>query len=269
MRFTLQHILGVLLVCLCFVVANVLLGTTVGLAQGSTITIVCFTAAVWALWRCRKRHPDALLAPFRPFFLSMARFMLVALLAGFIFGSHRYEVCTRTRATAVTRDIWLLRWRTAAVPTPESQVIVEELHFPAGEHNWVPTVDYSMLGIGDWLPSFRYPALNLEVDDLRGLAALDPPEQCHGLFRLDNPLDCQFASARDNVLLVLKWRLGKNGGTREEGADAEIVRRWWREHEPLLRPLRDKEDLRKSLQDYHATPRNDYLDQTMQEYLAR
>ena len=184
--------------------------------------------------------------PLQPFLMGIAGAVGLSLVFGIAFGPTDTEDCTRTREKRTTRNWGILCFSTI-YENEESKIISDVLKFHPNEHNWV--------GGGDWhdlAPTFLYQSLSLTKADLYELAKLKPVEKCHSIFLLDNPLDCKFQLIRYKILL----NLGKEGGN---GTGEEIMEAWWKEYEPLLRPLRSNDDLKRGILDYR-TGKNRYYD---------
>lgn len=265
MRFTLQHLVFWLTCCVLLAGVNFAVGGHATLFQGMFTLIVCGIGALWGIRRFKKKHPDVRIAPAKPLLKGIAGAAILSLVLGVLFDSRVYEVCTRTHRGRITRYWGILSF--AVVQEDDtSRYIADTLQFHPQDPNWVPVTEYSLVGIGDWMPSFKYPMLNLELDDLRLLSMLKPVEKTHSVFLLDNPLDCKFAHIRDKMMWELRYRLGQNGGTRRSGTDEEILNLWWRDFEPLLRPLHSNNDLKDAIAEYRTRHRSKDFDSFTQSY---
>ena len=255
MRFTLQHVLAFHGACLLLVAANVVLTGGIGAVEGILILLICASGGAWGLWR----HGREPLPPLRPFVLGMLKAVLISLLIGLLLGVNRAEICTRTLYDAREFYLGVLRWRVSG-PTDRSRVIEQDLKCVTLDRHWVPVNAGLWVVHGDSMPQFRYPLLRWHAQDLRLLAHLEPVEKCHAMFQWDNPIDLQMASLRERIHVELEWRLGRYGGERRPGTDADIVRSWWQEFEPILRPMKKPEDFQKAVDDFRRrnTSRSDW-----------
>ncbi len=245
MRFTLQHILLWQCCCLILIAINQAIGGRCDIWQGTITLATCGAGCVWGIRRHRKKHPDVPLAPLASVAKGIAMAVALSLLLGLVFGNQRYEICTRTFCARSTRNLGVLNPATVQC-TDEAEFIRDMLKFVPSEHNWVTTVTYSNMAYADYFPSHRFPILELEMDDLRRLAHLEKVEQCHALFQLDNPQDIKLAKVRQAIFLDLERRCGDS--------DAEIVRGWWKDFEPLLRPIKSDAELQNDIADWRALP---------------
>jgi hypothetical protein len=266
MRFALQHLLLWLLCCLLLAALNTAVGGSVTLSQGIFSFAVTGIGAIWAIRLHRKNYPEVPIAPSISVLKGIVAAVLLSVGIGFIFGFQHFELCTRTHCQRICQNVGVLNFQRLKEDN-EARFIREALGFSPSERNWVPVTEYSIMGIGDWMPTFRYPMLGLEMDDLQVLSLLRPVKRSHSLFLLDNPLDCKFAHIRDKVLWELRYRMGQNGGQRRLGTDQKIVDRWWQDFEPLLRPLQSHDNLKQAIVDYRAIQRSDDFDLFTQEYM--
>ena len=243
MRFTLQHFFVWFACCLSLVAINLLVGGRAMLSQGIWTLIVCGSGALWSVLRYRKKNPTALFTPIKAMLIGIAGFVVLSLVVGYFAGVNTQEICTRTFESRYMRNLGVIQIQTV-VENEESKIIRQELHFHPTEQNWVMVSQTMFGGIGDWMPMFRYPILYLQVDDLRALSKLKPVEKCHSIFMLDNPLDCKLAKLREMIFRELP--------TRDGLLDNSILEVWWTECEPLMRPLRSDDDLKKAITDYRS-----------------
>ena len=170
--------------------------------------------------------------------------MLLAFVLGYVFGFERQEICIRSLYARTIRDVGIFGW-TSVARDSNATFIEENLHYRPNERHYVPAVQYSLLGISDWLPANLYPTLSLEKEDFEALAKLSPLEKCHSFFEAADPLSREFWQLRGKVIREFQQACRR--------ADAMLVEAWWREHEALLRAWPNIEALKKSIEDFCHT----------------
>ena len=259
MRFTLQHILLWQLCSAGVIALNFALGGRCDLMQGMFALIVYGCGCLWGIVRYSARHPEVRVAPLSASIKGIAKFIAASLILGFLLGTRTREICTRTFSGRCTINFGILNNQRVAYDE-EAKFIQDALKYKPREHNWVNSSTYSWLGNGCYFPQFKYPMLEFDINDLHRLSLLDPVEQSHSLFELDNPSDFQLSQVRKEILCELKYRFGELGGRRRAGSDAAIVQNWWRDFEPLLRPIKSEADLQKAHKDWDANARSPDLD---------
>lgn len=261
MRFTVQHISLIFGCCFVLTGLNLMLGSDVSAPRFVYSLVLCVVGAALSLGRHHKKHPDIVVAPAFSILYGIAGVLLAAFVLGLVFGPRCLEICTRTRATLQTIDTGVIA--SSKIHQGETAFFRDTLHFSPARH-WAYVGSHDFFSIACGMPRQRYPTLGMDRLELELLAHLQPVEKCHSLFMLEHPLDLQFAGVREMILWELRCRLGGNGGTRRGGTNAEIVRRWWDDFEPLLQPLEAQEGLVKACAEYKRAGRSADFDAWMQ-----
>jgi hypothetical protein len=253
MRFTLQHVLAFHVAWLLLAGVNVLLSGRFSLCDALVIPLVCGAGGVVGLLRFNSLQGRSTpCPPLRPFLVGMLKAVALSVFSGLLFGAHQAQVCTRT--SEVEQDWYLgaLRLRISE-STAAAEIIRTDLRYVPAEKHWMATSTGLWFTHGDQFPRYRYPILQWSDDDLRLLAYLQPVEKCQVLFQCESAIDLRMSDLRSRLHNELLYRLGKLGGKRRAGTDAEIVNEWWREFEPVLRPSSTPEDLARAKADFAAT----------------
>jgi len=244
MRFTLQHVLVWQASCLAVIAGNVAIGGRCDLAQGTMTVGVCGAGCALGIlvhgriWRGK-------LASIWPALIGEGFLLGLVLLVNL---SHTpqplvIERCTRTLCVKKSWPLGVLN------PTwieygEEAKFVRDVLKYVPGEHHWVSNSHRLQVSGGpgprseySW-PQSEYPMLELTLEDLKKLALLEPVEKSHVVFEWENLLDDKLALAREAIIQDLRHRFSEAGRKRWKGSDEAIAQWWWRENEPLLKPIK-------------------------------
>ncbi len=259
MRYTTQHLLLLVLACGALFGVNVFAVGQLMAVQCVFITCVVIIGGSLGLWWHSRKQESKAAPPAKPLLVGVGAAICVVGVLGYLLGSTRIEICARTQYVRKIHSLGLIGW-TEVIRTPQAALIEEKLKYRTKNNKWVPVTEYWLGGIGDWMPWHYYPQIDEVALDLETLAYLEPVEASHQILEATNRLDVQFAQIRNHVFLELRYRLGDLGGKRRPGTDAQIVRTWWKDFEPLLRPLKQTSDLRKALMNYARLQPSSHLD---------
>ncbi len=244
MRFTLRHLLTIQAVVAVIFGLNLLVGSQLSSGRCVYIFLVVVTGTFWGIWRYHKKHPGTVVAPILAALKGLGLVLILAFALGYLLGVERHEICTRSHYSRTIRNVGLFGW-TSVERNSDAIFIEEKLGYRPRERHYVPTVEYSLFSISDWMPSSHWPTLALEREDLEALAKLSPLEKCHPFFEAADPLNHEFWHLRGKVIQEFQQSCPRG--------DASAVEAWWQDHEALLRPWPNNEALRKSLVDFWHT----------------